>query len=161
MKKQTTALSIYQIDKAIANCIDAETGEIIDIEKLSSLHMARKRKIENVAAWIINIEAEAKAIKEQEDILKARRTANENKVKRLKEYLSYALNGESFTTPRIAVSFRASEATIIDDESKIPDAYTNVVIERKPDKVAIKAALKQGIDVPGCRLEARSNIQIK
>ena len=41
-------MKLYEIDEAIMACIDAETGEIIDADKLDKLTMERDAKIENV-----------------------------------------------------------------------------------------------------------------
>ena len=42
-------MKLYEIDEAILNCIDTETGEIIDADQLDKLTMERDTKIENVA----------------------------------------------------------------------------------------------------------------
>ena len=44
-------MNLYQIDSALAECVDAETGEILDVEKLLELNMAREQKIENIASF--------------------------------------------------------------------------------------------------------------
>ena len=46
-------MKLYEIDQAILNCIDLETGEIIDTEQLDKLTMEREAKLENIACWII------------------------------------------------------------------------------------------------------------
>ena len=45
-------MKLYEIDEQILNCIDAETGEIIDADMLNALQMERDAKIEGVALWI-------------------------------------------------------------------------------------------------------------
>ena len=45
-------MKLYEIDNAILECIDMETGEIIDIDKLNELELERESKIEGVAGWI-------------------------------------------------------------------------------------------------------------
>ena len=74
-------MNIYDIDKAIEACVDKETGEIIDAEALDKLKMERDQKIENVACWAKNLEAEAKAIKEERMALAKRQLAAESKAK--------------------------------------------------------------------------------
>ena len=56
-------MTIYEIDQAIMECVDIETGEIIDTEQLDKLQMERDTKLENVACWIKELTAEAEAIK--------------------------------------------------------------------------------------------------
>ena len=56
-------MKLYEIDNAILECIDMETGEVIDAEKLDALNIERDAKIENVVLWIKDLKAEAEAIK--------------------------------------------------------------------------------------------------
>lgn len=153
-------MNIYHIDQEIISCID-ENGEVIDFEKLMNLQMERNQKCENIACWIIDLNAEAKAIKEQEGILAERRKAAEAKSERLKEYLMYALQGEKLKTGKVSIGYRRSIAVDISDESEIPDDYTVVKTTTQPDKAAIKEALKNGEVIPGCSLVERCSIQIK
>ena len=39
---------LYEIDADIMGCVDTETGEIVDIERLKALEMERDAKIEGV-----------------------------------------------------------------------------------------------------------------
>lgn len=65
-------------------------------------------------------------------------------------------------TPILKISFRASAAVEIDDESKLPTAaLTEVPASWKPDKAKIKKMIQEGIEVPGASLVTRQNIQIK
>ena len=41
--------SLYEINEAILDCVDMETGEIIDEERLNELQMAFDCKVENIA----------------------------------------------------------------------------------------------------------------
>ena len=61
------------IDSAIMDCVDEETGEIIDLEKLEALNIERDKKVEGIALAVKNYAAEAKAIKEEEEKLAKRR----------------------------------------------------------------------------------------
>ena len=54
-------MNLYEIDAAITACIDPETGEVLDEEALNALHMERSAKVESVALWIKNLNAEAAA----------------------------------------------------------------------------------------------------
>lgn len=152
-------MTIFDIDQAIMACVDAETGEVIDIDKMNALQMERGEKIENVALWIKELDAEAKAIREEEKRLAERRRVNENKIASLKGYLSMALSGQKFSTPRVKISWRKSEAVDIPDPEKIPASWYRAKYEIARDD--IKAALKAGETVPGASLIENTNIQIK
>lgn len=153
--------SLYEIDQEILNCIDMETGEILDFEKLSELQMAREIKLENVALWIKNLNSDMAAYKAEIDNFKQRYDAAKNKAESLKEWLTRVLEGQKMVTPKVQVTFRKSESIQIADEALIPDEYIKQKIETSPDKVAIKEAIKSGKNVAGCELVTNTNISIK
>lgn len=156
-------MNLYDIEYEITNCVDSETGEIIDEKRLDALQMAREKKIENILLWIKNLKSEAGAIREEEKKLAYRRQSDEKKAESLTQYVQNVLNGEKFETSRVTVSYRKSEAVIVDDLGlmrKVCDDYLKYK-DPEPDKAKIKAALKDGITVPGCHLEERQNITIK
>ena len=62
-------MNLYEIDNAILECVDMETGEIIDMDKLSGLQMVRDQKIENIGCWIKNLLSDAEALKSEKKIL--------------------------------------------------------------------------------------------
>lgn len=153
-------MTLYEIDVGIAECIDEETGEILDYEKLDGLQLERDEKIENIVFLIENTENDITGLKEQEEIFKARRQAAEKKLESLKGYLSYALGGQKFETIKAKVSFRKSEAVVVEDEAKIPKDYWVEKVTEGIDLTAVRNALKAGKSVEGARIEERLNPQI-
>lgn len=153
-------MTLYEIDAGIADCIDEETGEVLDYEKLDGLQIEREKKIENIVFAIENTEHDIAGLKEQEEIFKARRQAAEKRRDSLKGYLSYALQGQKFETVRAKVTFRKSEAVIVEDEAKVPKEYWTEKVTEGIDLTAVKAALKAGKSVSGTRIEERYNPQI-
>lgn len=153
--------SLYEIDSEIMNCIDAETGEIIDPERLEALQMERGLKIENVALWVKNLKADISAYKAEKEAFAEREKQAKAKIESLSKWLINALNGEKFSTSKVAVSFRKSEAVEILDENKIPKKFIRKKVETAPDKTAIKEAIKNGLKVRGAELVENQNIQIK
>ena len=156
-------MNLYDIEYEITNCVDSETGEIIDEKRLDALQMERREKIENILLWIKNLRAEAGAIREEEKKLADRRQSDEKKAESLTQYVQNVLNGEKFKTSRVVVSYRKSEAVIVDDLQLMQETCDEYLKYKdpEPDKAKIKAALKDGITVPGCHLEERQNITIK
>lgn len=152
-------MNIYEIDQAIMDCVDMETGEVIDLDAMKALQMEREKKVENVACWIKQLDAEAKAIREEEKILAARRKVNENKIDRLKDYLTEALQGQKFETARVKISYRRSTAVDIPDPNKVPAAWFRCKYEVATSD--IKEALKNGETVPGAQLVETISMQIK
>lgn len=153
-------MKLYEINEQILNCIDTETGEIIDIEKLNELQIAKDEKLENLALWYKDLLSEANALKEEKDAFAAREKVAKNKAESIKNYLSYILNGENFKTTKCALSFRKSEKTVIDDIHSLPENYLKYA-EPKADLTEIKKAIKNGEEIKGAHLEETQNIQIK
>lgn len=153
--------SLYEIDQAILECVDCETGEIVDQDKLDSLMMERSAKIESVALWVKNLESDAVAYKAEKEAFAQREKQASDKAKRLKEWLARVCEGEKFSTAKCAVSFRTSESVEIAEGATIPDAYIRTKVTSEPDKTAIKAALKAGEVIEGCQIVTKFNTNIK
>ena len=158
-------MKLYEIDEAIIACIDAETGEIIDADKLDKLTMERDAKIENVALWIKDLKAEAEALKAEKMAFAERQKVAENKAESLKKWLAYALQGEKFKTPKCAISFRKSEAVEVTDEglNNLMKEHDELLTYKapEPNKTAIKQALKDGLNVAGVKLVQNTSTIIK
>lgn len=157
-------MTLFDINKAILEFdyeIDEETGEILNAEELDALELARDEKIEGVGLWIKNLQAEAEAVKKEKDAMADRQRRLEKKAESLKNYLAWALQGEKFSTPRIAMSWRKSESVLIPDEAALDDRFVNIQMIKKPDKKLIKDTLKAGLEVPGAELVTKQNLQIK
>lgn len=157
-------MTLFDIDKAIAEFefeIDEDTGEILNIDALDALQMAREQKIENVGLFIKNLEAEADAVENQEKIFADRKKRIRKKIEGLKGFLGYALDGKPFKTDRVVMSFRKSESVLVKDDYLVPDEYCNISVVRKPDKKVLKDALKHGKEIMGVELIEKQNVQIK
>ena len=160
------SMSIYDIDAAIVALVDDETGEVTDEQAFDALQMARDEKVENIGLYYKDLTAEAKAIKGEEAALAARRKTVENKAERLKNLLAYALKGDKFTSPRLKVTYRKSQAVELSagfvDWAKrsMPDLLT--YSEPKPNKTEAKKAIQAGL-VPSefAHIETHENISVK
>ena len=158
---------LYEIDldiqKAIEDGIDQETGEILDdklSDTLDALDKERDDKIEAVGLYRKDILAEAEAVKAEADKLTERRRALEKRAESLANYLQSALNGEKFKTSRLSISYRKSQSTEVTDPELIPMDYLNFP-DPVPKKDAIKKAIKAGEEIPGAKLVEKTSIIIK
>lgn len=157
-------MKLYEIEEAIRNFefeVDEETGEILNVEALDELEMAKEKKLEGIACLIKERRAEAKAILEEVQNLRIRANKLENSADGLEGWLALILSGENFKTPRCSVTWRKSEKVDIIDPEKIPEQYTIRKIEIKPDKAEIKKAIKNGITVAGASLSQHNNMTVK
>ena len=161
--------ALYEIDQDILGCVDAETGEILDAEKLDALEMERERKLEGVTLWVKDLSAEAAAVKEEADKLTARKRALDNKITALKSWLLIALDGQKLKTPRCNVYQTHSQRLSVADEEELvkfletleePEQFLRF---REPElrKDEIKKALKDGTIIPGASLEETESVVIK
>lgn len=160
-------MKLYEINaqlEALLEQVDPETGELTcDLEQLEALSIAREEKLEGLALYCKNLSAEAEAIRSEEKTLAERRKVAENKAARAKAFLADQLAGEKFQTPRVAVSWRKSEAVELGMGFFATDANERFLKYKEPeaDKTAVKAALKAGEPVPGAELVTRINMQIR
>ena len=161
--------ALYEIDQAILDCVDMETGEILDSEKLTELNMERERKLEGVALWVKDLSYEAQMIKEEADKLTARKKSLDNKITGLKNWLLYALAGEKLKTPRCNVYQTHSQKVVIDDEKALIDMFMSSPSGEKflqmkdpeIDKNALKDSMKQGYEYEFAHLETTESVVIK
>lgn len=153
-------MDLFQIDEEIMSCVDMETGEIVDTERLEQLQMDRDTKIENIACWIKNLTAGAEALKAQKQAFADRQKAAENKAESLKKYLSEYLGGQKFSTDKVAISFRKTSAVNVIDMTRIPKEFLKFA-EPTADKTAIKNAIKAGNTVAGAEVVEGQSISIK
>lgn len=152
-------MKLYEIDKSIEELIDTETGEILDFEKLDELQLAREQKIESIALAYKNACSDAAAFKAEKAVFEEKEKRAKNTAESLKNYLTYALQGGVFMSSKVSVTYRKSEAVSIAEGVELPEKYTKVTVE--PDKTAIKNAIKSGIEISGCAIEEKQNLQIK
>ena len=153
--------SLYEINEHLLNLTDSETGEITDWSAFEALQLARDEKIENIALYHKNLLAEAAALKAEEKSFAERRKRAENKAESLKRYLDSALQGQKFTSTKVAISYRKSTSVEV-DETKLPANWLREIpATHVVDKVEIARALKAGETVEGATLITNNNIQIK
>nr|DAZ39102.1 MAG TPA: resistance protein [Caudoviricetes sp.] len=160
------SMSIYDIDSAITALIDNETGEVTDEEAFDALQMERDKKVENIGLYFKDLTAEANAIKEEEESLASRRKSVENKAKRLKKLLDYALQGQKFSSPRLKVSYRKSSTVeLAEGFTDWAEEYADdllIYLVPAPNKTLIREAIKDGRIPDGlATIETHENISIK
>lgn len=162
-------MTLYEIDEEIQELlseVDPETGELItDYVALDALLMEREAKIENIVLFIKNLSSDVRELKAEEAALAERRKKAEKKAERLREYVSHALGGERFQTPRCCVSFRKSTALELGEGfTEWAKEHADTLLrykEPEPDKAAIKAALAEGAEIPDAKLVQNTTMTIK
>lgn len=160
-------MKLYEISDAIRQALDhieldEETGEILSADALHAVEAQAAEKVEATALYLRELDAEAKAAKEEADRMLARVKSMQKRSDYLKAMLLDALHATGkVKTGRVTVSIRTTKAVEIAEGADLPEAYTTVKTTVSPNKVAIKQALLDGVEVPGCHIEERESVQIR
>jgi hypothetical protein len=170
VKTASMGLKLYELPDAIreveAAIIEAE-GEITDeiADRLDHLEGEFERKAEYIALLSREAKAEAKAVKQEEDRLAARRRAAENRERRLKDYLLFSmrkLGVERVEGDRAKVRVQANTRPSIEwvgDEDAIPEPFKRIRVDL--DGRAAYDAWKAGAELPeGFRVEVGSHVRV-
>ena len=162
-------MTLYDIDNRLREFepeLDEATGELLNAAELDALQMERDAKIEGVALWVKELDAEAAAIKAERDALAERQRAKERKRDSLKRYLDYALQGQKFETSKCKVSYRKTTSVSIGElfepwaKANAPELL-RITEKVEPDKAAIKEALKNGMEIVGAELTDGVSLSVK
>ena len=160
-------MKLYEIAPALRFAlddivVDEETGEILNADALHAVEAEASDKIEATALYLRELDAEAKAAKEEADRMLARVKSLQKRSDYLKSMLLEALHATGkVKTSRVTVSIRTTQAVEVSEGANLPEAYTTVKTTVSPNKIAIKQALLDGVEVPGCSLEARESVSIR
>lgn len=160
-------MKLYEIAPALRFAlddivVDEETGEILSSDALHAVEAQAAEKIEATALYLRELDAEAKAAKDEADRMLARVKSMQKRSDYLKSMLLEALHATGkVKTARVTVSIRTTQAVAVDEGANLPEAYTTVKTTVSPNKVAIKQALLDGVEVPGCHIEERESVQIR
>jgi hypothetical protein len=152
--------NLYEIDTQITECFDADTGELLDAEKLENLMIEKENKFENVALWIKNLKADAAMYKAEKTAFAERQAAAERKAESLTIWLKNALNGQKFKTEKAEINFRKTQKVEVIDIWELNEDFVKYS-DPTPDKAAIKRAIKAGEDVKGAKLIDDISMTIK
>ena len=146
----------------LANEDGSVNTEALEAE-INNMFACKEELIEQTAHLVQNLEAEAKMIKLEEERLAARRKKLEERVVRTSDRLSNMVEGTNWSSKvsALKITFRSSEAVIVDNQAEINPAFIKEEVVQKVDKNAIKKALKAGQEVGGCHIEKRNNMTIK
>jgi hypothetical protein len=162
-------MRLYEISDAFAKLdsflpgLESEADAVAYSDLWAELEVCFSDKVHGLCCVIRNTEGDAMAIDAEIKRLTAKKKALDNKVKNLNNYLEW--NVKSAGVPEIKTSIftvklaKTPEAVKILDESALPADLLRVKTE--PDKTAIKAAIKEGRNVPGACLEAGERLVIK
>ncbi len=152
--------SFYDIKQEILDCVDLETGEILDEEKLRALQMEKNEKIASMARWVKDLRVESEALKEEIARLTARKKSADNKQERLKAIIMDELGGKKFKDSTVSIYYGSSQAVSIDDNTKVPVQYLKYV-EPQVDRKGLLHDLKAGTQLEGIHIVESRHVVIR
>ena len=157
-------MNLYELSVAFQEVQNMDLDPEVMKDTLDSIGGTFENKAENMAKLIRNLESDRLAYKEEEDRLKTKRQAVENKLEWLKTYLKdcMKLTGKTkfksgvfkFSIQKNPVSVNITNKKIIPEDYLIPQPP-------KVNNTTLKKALKDGIEVPGAELKLTEGLRIR
>ena len=163
----TSLYTITQDFHRLLDCaFDPETGEALpEFEQLRALIGS---KINQVAAYILNVESDAAQAKTAIARIKALQDASERKAQHLRDYLAYNMAAAGITEIKaedrsfvVKLYPDRDESVEIDEGAQFPLELCNEPKPPAPSKTKIKAAILAGQPVAGARIVRRDRLTIK
>ena len=171
-------MKLYEIHAEIQRLMDAiefdpETGEVLcDTDALyaqiDSLQMERQTILEYLAKLVLNLRAEAAAVKAEEQRLKSRRERLARKEERLMQVLDRECAGEKTDLGIATFSYRKTSHVDVSDAAKAirwlkRHKHTDCFRVPAPEvaKAEVKRLIIAGTKVPGCALVEDRSCQLK
>jgi hypothetical protein len=146
--------------------IDAEEiPEEVLRDTLEALTGELEVKATNVAMFCENLETFAGNCKEAAKRMNDRAAKIQRKADQVRAYLKQMLEAAEITkieAPEFTLAIKKNPpALVIADGTKLPHKYVEVVTSLKTKTNDIKAALKAGEVIEGCRLEQGTRLEIR
>lgn len=144
-----------------------EDGEI-DEEKVKArieeLQIDYREKLDGIACYIKDLDADAEKINNEARALKERATKLSVRADSLRQYLLNELianDCKKVETTRNVIALRKSRVTNIVDEFALPEEYFKKEVKVTPNKAEIKKAIESGVEVPGAEVVDNFTLQLK
>ena len=178
--------NLFDIQDSMMNLLEYhvndETGEIVETEEefnelYNSIQLDLHTKLDNTNCLQKMIDGELEVIDKEIKRLTAEKSARVRKKEWLKNRVDTFVkrqftdeNGNldeegmhkyKLELPHSKISYRKSDSVEVIDLETLPEEYIKTKIEKNPDKIAIKNAIKDGKEIKGAKIVTNYNIQIK
>lgn len=171
-------MKLYEINEQILRLtdqitVDEETGEVLcDMDsvcrQLAALQMERQSILEYLAKLVLNLRAEAAALKAEENRLHERRSHKEKKIDRLLQILDRECAGEKTDLGVATLQYRKTSRVEVLDVTKAVNwlkrrKLTDCFRIPAPEvaKAEVRKLLSSGTKVPGCALVEDRSYSLK
>lgn len=171
-------MKLYEINEAILRLtdrieVDEDTGELLgnadDIcAEIAALQMERRSVLEYLAKLVLNLRAEAAAVKAEETRLRSRRSELEKKEARILQILDRECGGGKNDLGVATLNYRKTTRLEVSDavkavfwlkSRKLVDCYR--IPAPEVAKTEVKKLLASGTQVPGCLLVEERSYSLK
>ncbi len=154
-----------QYQQALATFDDLDLPDDVIADTLEGLKGELQEKGKNVAAYIRNIEADVKAIRDAESAMRDRRVTLQRRVDWLKVLLLSSMQKSEITEiscPWFVIKPRKNPPAVnITNDKVLSKKYIKEVITLKIDKKLIAEDIKRGAVVSGAELTQGWRLDIK
>lgn len=162
--------SLYEIAtehrKIIDEIYSCDEMSLDQVDRLGNIEGDIAHKAISIASFIRNLEIESENITSAMKAMNERKGRLNRKIENISSYLKNSLLGCGISqiteSPLFAIRIKHNPpSVIIDDEESIPEKFKLSKINISIDKNGIKESIKEGVLVPGARIEQLTRIEIK
>ena len=147
---------------------DFDPATVADTIEASGLPDDLAQKAQNIEFMARNLDGENAALQAEVERMVARIGRNTKKADSLRGYILQCLKligRDKLPTTMFTFSTRKSEAVDVFEAEKLPAEFWHMPEPKPPvaapDKAAIKAAIKEGKEVPGARMQKNEKLVVK
>lgn len=159
--------SFAEIQHEISNILDIAEDQLDEEQReqwqlyFDELATQESSKVDSYGQFKRLEKARAEALKAEAKRLSAKADAILRNLDRTDDYFLHVMMNQGLKRVRgdkYSISIRNSDIVEILDMDAIPEDYLKVTTNVSPDKIAIKAALKEGREIPGTTLAKSSSL---
>ncbi len=163
-------LTLYQLADEYRQLLDLAASEEADEESFGAALDAMQGEITTRAVSLAqvarNLESFEQQIEAAIEAMSKRANRSKQRAESIRTYIKEQMERAGISkldSPFFALAIRKNPPRlIVAEDALIPRDYLRVIPERlEPNKPEIAKALKAGVDVDGCRLEATTRLEIK
>jgi hypothetical protein len=164
IEAQELTTAIGQLAQQLADGDDTRAQALAELEAALLAEEGNKQALSakaDATCWVIeHLRGQGAYRQQQAKRLTALATADNNRADALETSLVLVLTrlqpkATRFSFPNHELTSRKSQAVEIDDEEALDPQWLTVTTTTKPDKTAIKEAIKTGKQIPGAQLLSR------
>ena len=162
-------MTFHDIQEEIRNILDVPAEDItpemtaLFDDYINELADQEATKVDNLGQFLRLESASIEALEAEGKRLLARAKTRKNGIAYLK--MRYLQTMEAAGLKKVkgqvyTMSVRSTDVVRITDEQTLPEEYIRTKVINEPDKVALKAALKDGAVIPGAELAKSYSLQV-